>query len=94
LAKFSGFRSGAGHKRDKLLVRAGFAVKSDGDTAVFLNAADRADCAIDDAGPTFVAPGRGAGELNAVVFSKWPGTVGGLQHVLAAKRSLPCPYLA
>src|SRR3954454_13358953 len=94
LAEFAGFRTGAGDKRNKLLVHAGFAVESDGDPAVFLNAAYRANRAIDDAGAALIAPCRGAGELNAVVFGKRQGTVSGLQHVIATKHSLPCPHLA
>ena len=93
LAEFAGRLIGAGDKRDQPLRSAGFAVEGDRDTAVLLDAADRADRAIDDAGPAFVGPCRGAGELDPVVFGKGQGAVSGLQHMIAAKRPLPCPHL-
>ena len=56
-----------------------FAVEGDRDAAVLLDAADRADRAVDDAGAAFIGPCRSTGELNPVVFGKRQGAVGGLQ---------------
>ena len=87
LAEFPGRLIGAGDKRDQPLL-SGLAVEGDRDAAVLLDAADRADRTVDDAGPAFVAPCRGAGELDPVVFGEGQGAVGGLQHMIAAKRPL------
>ena len=55
LAEFAGRLIGAGDKRDQPLGLSGFAVEGDRDAAVLVDAADRADRAVDDAGPAFVA---------------------------------------
>src|SRR3954447_11947751 len=69
LAEFPGRLIGAGEKQDQPLLP-GFAVEDDCDAAVLLDAADRAYRAVNDAGPAFVGPCRGAGELDPVVLGK------------------------